>query len=470
MEFGSLNIFALEEIEQFEVPPGERYFRFAARETTLVRDEIWMSWLVTHGTKRFISVPNRNIYDYYLHEDTALATLQRLGKFIEKDFEGHLARYEPYKKRAIENAERLTELVAEGADAEILTQAHAAVARSQWELSEWVWGAWSVIHFYEPELMERLGTREGIESVGALEEPIEFLKARRDLFRLSAAEWTRTYGWLNIYSPPDPPFTEEDFERMRKETSKDEIEQEFANFAKVREEFKTFLSGISGERERLISRIVHAYAFLKSDRIDTWRRVLYATLPFYEYLAKLLGNEAGLGEASSLSIEEMYAILRGEKPASAALDKLRLRAQNRALYVLTPGTIACTYDKESLAHTLRSLEGELADIHEFRGLVTCKGTARGRAKIITHSDHLQKVEEGDIFVAKYTFPTFTPYMVKSAAIVTDEGGLTSHAAIISREYKKPCIVGTHIATQVLKDGDEVEVDAEEGIVRIVSRA
>ena len=59
-------------------------------------------------------------------------------------------------------------------------------------------------------------------------------------------------------------------------------------------------------------------------------------------------------------------------------------------------------------------------------------------------------------------------MVKSAAIVTDEGGLTSHAAIISREYNKPCIVGTHIATQVLKDGDLVEVDAERGIVKILN--
>ena len=60
-----------------------------------------------------------------------------------------------------------------------------------------------------------------------------------------------------------------------------------------------------------------------------------------------------------------------------------------------------------------------------------------------------------------------PAMEKAAAFVTDEGGITCHAAIVAREMKKPCIIGTKIATKVLKDGDLVEVDAEKGIVRIL---
>lgn len=60
-------------------------------------------------------------------------------------------------------------------------------------------------------------------------------------------------------------------------------------------------------------------------------------------------------------------------------------------------------------------------------------------------------------------------MRKAGAIVTDEGGITCHAAIVSRELGKPCVIGTKIATKVLKDGDEVEVDAEQGIVRILRR-
>ena len=64
-----------------------------------------------------------------------------------------------------------------------------------------------------------------------------------------------------------------------------------------------------------------------------------------------------------------------------------------------------------------------------------------------------------------TTPDFVPLMQKSAAIVTDIGGLLSHAAIVSREFNIPCIVGTQYATKVFKDGDMVEVDADKGVVR-----
>ena len=70
-----------------------------------------------------------------------------------------------------------------------------------------------------------------------------------------------------------------------------------------------------------------------------------------------------------------------------------------------------------------------------------------------------------ILVASMTTPELLPAIKKAAAIVTDEGGITSHAAIVSTEMHKPCIVGTKIATKVFKDRDFVEVDAEEGIAR-----
>ncbi|MEY2664432.1 MAG: hypothetical protein RIT04_240, partial [Candidatus Parcubacteria bacterium] len=76
-------------------------------------------------------------------------------------------------------------------------------------------------------------------------------------------------------------------------------------------------------------------------------------------------------------------------------------------------------------------------------------------------------EDGSVLVTSMTRPEFVPLMKKAIAIVTDEGGITCHAAIVSRELKKPCIIGTKVATQVLKDGDMVEVDANSGIVRIL---
>lgn len=68
-----------------------------------------------------------------------------------------------------------------------------------------------------------------------------------------------------------------------------------------------------------------------------------------------------------------------------------------------------------------------------------------------------------------TTPDFVPAMKKAAAVITDEGGITCHAAIMSRELGIPCVIGTKIATKVLRDGDLVEVDAEKGVVRILKK-
>ena len=70
-------------------------------------------------------------------------------------------------------------------------------------------------------------------------------------------------------------------------------------------------------------------------------------------------------------------------------------------------------------------------------------------------------------MTEMTTPEFVPAMLKAAAIITDEGGITCHAAIVAREMKKPCIIGTKIATKVLKDGDLVEVNADNGVVKLV---
>ncbi len=112
-------------------------------------------------------------------------------------------------------------------------------------------------------------------------------------------------------------------------------------------------------------------------------------------------------------------------------------------------------------------------INELNGLSAYKGVYRGKVKIIrtVFSDAVQteikKVKKGDVLVANTTGPEMMNACMIAGAIVTDEGGLTSHAAIISRELKIPCIVGTKLATKIFRDNDFVDVDAEKGIVRKV---
>lgn len=107
-------------------------------------------------------------------------------------------------------------------------------------------------------------------------------------------------------------------------------------------------------------------------------------------------------------------------------------------------------------------------VKELRGESACIGYAKGKVKIIIRAEDMSKMEVGDILVSIATDPDIVPAMKKAAAIVTEQGGVTSHAAIVSRELGIPCVIGTKIATRVLKDGDMVEVDANKGIVKKIT--
>lgn len=98
------------------------------------------------------------------------------------------------------------------------------------------------------------------------------------------------------------------------------------------------------------------------------------------------------------------------------------------------------------------------------GRTGCSGVATGPVKIVQADNMSIDFPKGAILVCKVTTPAYIPLMERAAAIVTDQGGILSHAAIVARELKKPCIVGVGIATEQLKDGQTVTVDADKGIV------
>lgn len=102
---------------------------------------------------------------------------------------------------------------------------------------------------------------------------------------------------------------------------------------------------------------------------------------------------------------------------------------------------------------------------DCKGTPASPGKVRGKVKKIKKMTDALAVKKGDIIVTTMTRPDMMTGIMKAAAIVTDEGGITSHAAVISRELHIPCIIGTRIASKIFKDGDYVEVDANKGIVR-----
>lgn len=124
------------------------------------------------------------------------------------------------------------------------------------------------------------------------------------------------------------------------------------------------------------------------------------------------------------------------------------------------------YIRKEAEEIIKKIEVEIkTDITELRGDTACVGYAKGVVKIIIRAEDMAKMNQGDVLVSIATDPDIVPAMKKASAIVTEQGGVTSHAAIVSRELGIPCVIGTKIATRILKDGDMVEVDANRGIVR-----
>jgi pyruvate,water dikinase len=190
-----------------------------------------------------------------------------------------------------------------------------------------------------------------------------------------------------------------------------------------------------------------------------------------------------------LSLAARYAVLSddiyyyGENDilrliAGTHLDAATLTARKQAYAFRYDGRSYGEYAGESAVHDLERREGVIV-VHEkvttLTGSIAYKGVVRGRVRVINahtknQTEAGENMQEGEILVTGMTRPHLIHAIKKAGAIVTDEGGITCHAAIVARELKKPCIIGTKIATQVLRDGDLVEVDADNGVVRVLERA
>jgi rifampicin phosphotransferase len=103
------------------------------------------------------------------------------------------------------------------------------------------------------------------------------------------------------------------------------------------------------------------------------------------------------------------------------------------------------------------------------GTAASPGTVQGRAKVVRDLSEASKIQPGEILVCEMTMPAWTSLFSTVSAVVSDTGGVLSHCAIVSREYRIPCVVGTVVGTSVIKDGMLLTVDGSQGIVRIDTR-
>ena len=203
------------------------------------------------------------------------------------------------------------------------------------------------------------------------------------------------------------------------------------------------------------------------------RKMANAHLCYYlnqiilENLAKRL--KVTIEQARYIEIELMKDFVKNKD-----IKKLRKELQEREkFFIMTrKGPIQNFYTGEKGREFLKNQGIQLnadAQTDTIMGAIAYSGKIKGRVRILKTSSNVKDFKNGDILVTGMTTPDFVPLMKKASAIVTDEGGITCHAAIVSRELKIPCIIGTKNATQVLKDGMKVEVDANKGIVKILKK-
>ena len=197
-------------------------------------------------------------------------------------------------------------------------------------------------------------------------------------------------------------------------------------------------------------------------------RALFEDNSYLSYVWKILSEQFSVTPSllDNLTQKEILVLYDGQFP-----EEIKVSKRQEAFVYSYKSSVPLEGEK---AHeTIKNFEEEIEKTDTLRGQVANRGKTTGKVKIIPvdYSDfarvnsEIEKMQKGDILVAETTAPELIIACQKAGAIITDMGGLMSHAAIVSREFGIPCIVGTRQGSKILKDGDMVEVNANHGWVR-----
>ncbi len=307
-------------------------------------------------------------------------------------------------------------------------------------------------------LSQRFKPAEVNQLMNTLNLPLEDNYLRREEYELAqtkdVARHARKYAWiLSRYGERRPyiaAMARAKFRRMnRAETLKKYAEQKAA----IRKAVQTAKSRLAGRNRHLID-LLQFIVFYRTHRTDVINRSAYEFYPGFQAKARAL----------RITYSDLLFLLPDEVSRSA-FDRHKIKERRRGFAsFLESGRIRIVSGRELKSIRQMFAEKEINQ-SEVKGVTACPGIVSGTVRLVRGIGELTKVRPGDILVASMTTPEFVPAMERAAAFITDEGGITCHAAIVSREMRKPCIIGTKMATKVFKDGDKVEVDAKKGVVR-----
>ncbi len=263
------------------------------------------------------------------------------------------------------------------------------------------------------------------------------------------------YHWLSCQDIHNPPWTRTQFKTLINQLKKSEVSKNVS--------FNKYLKILNLKASDLeLLSMAKRMVYIKDVRDDYRRQGVYYMRPLFNEIARRM--KLNLEDISYLLPSEINDFLIKQTPPN--LQIITQRKKGFVMYFNEKNEIVCIEgDLVKKAFSIFKIPKTKTSLHNLKGRVASQGKATGIVTIVTGVRDLHKVKNGSILVATATHPDYTIAMRRVNAIVTDEGGVTSHAAIVAREYKIPCIVGVKNATKILKNGDKIIVDAYLGIIK-----
>lgn len=345
--------------------------------------------------------------------------------------------------------------------------------------------------FLKEKIKDPKKLNECIQTIFSLDKPIELHEEKMNLLGIAIKakkglsvdkinglleKHFQRFGFLGMYIFYGEPLEAKYFKKKLKSLTKKPLPRLEKELLKEKNRFK--------QNKKETKEIIKKFMLSKSEakKIRDIRVSLHTSMicdEYYTYTAcKISPLLFEIGKRFNLSYnqliemrnEEILALFKNKSLSRKELNEINSRFKSHAL-ILEKGKTRVITGKELMAYSKSYLSKmkKLMKLNEIKGETAFPGKVTGKVNLIGRVTDLPSFRKGEIMVTGSTLPQYVPAMKKALAIVTDEGGMLSHAAIMSREFKKPCVIGTKIATRILKEGESIEVDATNGIVRKVGK-
>jgi len=293
---------------------------------------------------------------------------------------------------------------------------------------------------------------------------------KNKLFKQKVIDYIKKYFWMktDFYSAIEitPEIVYKDILNEIKENNISSIEKELKkfeiSFKKISDKKKEILSKIKlSPADKKDIKFAQLMTYWCDTRKEQYMKGFYYLLMVLRDIAQKFNLD--YHTIAMHSVDEVRELLKNNKK----LKKKEIQRRDNGVFVIYEYSNKYTCYYHPFSKKMLEIAIRYDKRKEISGKVANKSKERfvkGVIKIITDPAK-EKLNKDEILVTSMTRVEFVPIIIKAKAIITDEGGIASHAAIVSREIGIPCIIGTKVATKVLKNGDYVEIDTEKGVVR-----